>query len=56
MTLVHLRTGLTYEALGGIYEVGSSTIRRAICEVASAARRARVRRPGPARGAAAHAR
>ncbi|MFD9284095.1 transposase family protein [Streptomyces mirabilis] len=33
MTLVHLRTGLTYEALGVIYEVGSSTISRAICEV-----------------------
>jgi hypothetical protein len=50
VTLVHLRTGLTYEALGVIYEVGSSTIRRAICEVASAARRARVRRPAPAPG------
>lgn len=33
VTLVHLRTGLTYEALGVIYEVGSSTISRAICEV-----------------------
>jgi hypothetical protein len=33
VTLVHLRTGLTYEALGVIYEVGSSTINRAICEV-----------------------
>ncbi|MFF3150295.1 transposase family protein [Streptomyces sp. NPDC057927] len=32
-TLVHLRTGLTYEALGVIYEVGSSTISRAICEM-----------------------
>ncbi|MEV0282343.1 transposase family protein [Streptomyces sp. NPDC050610] len=29
-TLVHLRTGLTYAALGVIYEVGSSTIGRAI--------------------------
>ncbi|MFE3411632.1 transposase family protein [Streptomyces mirabilis] len=54
-TLVHLRTGLTYEALGVIYEVGSSTISRALRD-ASAARRARVRRPGPAWGAAAHAR
>ncbi|MER5908129.1 transposase family protein [Streptomyces mirabilis] len=33
VTLVHLRTGLTYKALGMIYEVGSSTISRAICEV-----------------------
>ncbi|MFF2131167.1 transposase family protein [Streptomyces olivochromogenes] len=35
VTLVHLRTGLTYEALRVIYEVGSSTISRAICEVRS---------------------
>lgn len=35
VTLVHLRTGLTYEALGVVYEVGSSTISRAICEVRS---------------------
>nr|WP_326771212.1 transposase family protein [Streptomyces sp. NBC_01591] len=28
-TLVHLRTGLTHEALGVLYEVGSSTIGRA---------------------------
>ncbi|GAA3920241.1 hypothetical protein GCM10023084_82520 [Streptomyces lacrimifluminis] len=33
MTLVHLGTGLTHEALGVIYEVGSSTIGRAIREV-----------------------
>ncbi|MFD9657040.1 helix-turn-helix domain-containing protein [Streptomyces mirabilis] len=33
MTLVHLRTGLTHEALGVLYEVGSSTIGRAIREV-----------------------
>ncbi|WP_420716622.1 helix-turn-helix domain-containing protein [Streptomyces sp. H27-H1] len=32
-TLVHLRTGLTYQALGVIYEVGSSTIGRAIAEI-----------------------
>ncbi|WP_406423477.1 transposase family protein [Streptomyces sp. NBC_01589] len=25
VTLVHLRTGLTHEALGVLYEVGSST-------------------------------
>jgi hypothetical protein len=31
--LVHLRTGLTHEALGVIYEVGSSTIGRAISEI-----------------------
>lgn len=31
--LVHLRTGLTHEALGVLYEVGSSTIGRAIREV-----------------------
>ncbi|MEU9158655.1 transposase family protein [Streptomyces sp. NPDC048417] len=33
VTLVHLRTGLTHAALGVIYEVGSSTIGRAISEV-----------------------
>ncbi|MFI9630496.1 transposase family protein [Streptomyces sp. NPDC052042] len=33
VTLVHLRTGLTYEALAVIYRVGSSTIGRAIGEV-----------------------
>ena len=33
VTLVHLRTGLTHEALGVIYQVGSSTIGRAICEI-----------------------
>jgi len=33
VTLVHLRTGLTHEALGVLYEVGSSTIGRAIREV-----------------------
>jgi hypothetical protein len=32
-TLVHLRTGPTHEALGVIYEVGSSTIGRAISEI-----------------------
>ena len=32
-TLVHLRTGLTHAALGVIYEVGSSTIGRAISEI-----------------------
>ncbi|WP_208857874.1 helix-turn-helix domain-containing protein [Streptomyces flavidovirens] len=32
-TLVHLRTGLTYEALGVIYQVGKSTIGRAVAEV-----------------------
>ena len=32
MTLVHLRTGLTHEAFGVLYEVGSSTIGRAIRE------------------------
>ncbi|MEV5514603.1 transposase family protein [Streptomyces flaveolus] len=31
--LVHLRTGLTHEALGVIYEVGSCTIGRAIGEI-----------------------
>ncbi|MFD9220120.1 transposase family protein [Streptomyces sp. NPDC060064] len=30
VTLVHLRTGLTHEALGVIHQVGSSTIGRAI--------------------------
>ena len=30
VTLVHLQTGLTHEALGVLYEVGSSTIGRAI--------------------------
>ncbi|MFD7339989.1 transposase family protein [Streptomyces violascens] len=29
-TLVHPRTSLTHEALGVIYEVGSSTIDRAV--------------------------
>ncbi|MFV2117134.1 transposase family protein [Streptomyces sp. Act-28] len=33
MTLVHLRTGLTHEALGVIHEAGSSTIGRAIGEI-----------------------
>ncbi|MFD3535985.1 transposase family protein [Streptomyces sp. NPDC058664] len=33
VTLVHLRTGLTHQALAVIYEVGSSTIGRAIGEV-----------------------
>lgn len=33
VTLVHLRTGLTHEALGVIYEVGSSTIGRSIGEI-----------------------
>ncbi|GAA5207645.1 transposase family protein [Streptomyces thinghirensis] len=33
VTLVYLRTGLTHEALGVIYEVGSSTIGRAIGEI-----------------------
>ncbi|MEU5043109.1 transposase family protein [Streptomyces griseorubiginosus] len=32
-TTVHLRTGLTHETLGVIYEVGSSTIGRAISEI-----------------------
>nr|WP_275406979.1 transposase family protein [Streptomyces sp. SID12488] len=35
VTLVHLRTGLTHEAWGVLYEVGSSTIGRAIREVRS---------------------
>jgi hypothetical protein len=33
VTLVHLRTGLTHAALGVIYEVGSSTVGRAISEI-----------------------
>ena len=33
VTLVHLRAGLTHEALGVIYQVGSSTIGRAIGEI-----------------------
>ncbi|WP_274919525.1 transposase [Streptomyces sp. WZ-12] len=33
VTLVHLRTGLTHQALGVIYEVGSSTIGRAVREI-----------------------
>ncbi len=33
VTLVHLRTGLTHEALGVVYQVGSSTIGRAIGEI-----------------------
>jgi hypothetical protein len=33
VTLVHLRTGLTHEALGVIYRVGSCTIGRAIGEI-----------------------
>lgn len=33
VTLVHLRTRLTHEALGAIYDVGSSTIGRAIHEI-----------------------
>jgi hypothetical protein len=33
VTLVHLRTGLTHQALGTIYEVGSSTIGRAVGEI-----------------------
>ncbi len=33
VTLVHLRTSLTHEALGVIYQVGSSTIGRAIGEI-----------------------
>jgi hypothetical protein len=33
VTLVHLRTELTYQALGILYEVGSSTIGRAVTEV-----------------------
>jgi hypothetical protein len=33
VALVHLRTGLTHEALGVLYEVGPSTIGRAIREV-----------------------
>ncbi len=33
VTLAHLRTGLTHEALGVIYQVGSSTIGRAIGEI-----------------------
>ncbi|WP_326752772.1 transposase family protein [Streptomyces hirsutus] len=33
VTLIHLRTGLTHEALSVLYEVGSSTIGRAIREV-----------------------
>ncbi|MFJ2672841.1 transposase family protein [Streptomyces sp. NPDC087525] len=32
-TLVHLRTGLAYEALGVVYQVGKSTIGRAVAEV-----------------------
>ncbi|MFF2926893.1 transposase family protein [Streptomyces celluloflavus] len=33
VTLVHLRTRLTYRALGVIYEVGPSTISRAVTEI-----------------------
>jgi len=33
VTVVHLRTGLTHETLGVIYQVGSSTIGRAIGEI-----------------------
>ncbi|MEU1625625.1 transposase family protein [Streptomyces sp. NPDC020096] len=33
VTLVHPRTGLTHESLGVVYEVGSSTIGRAIAEI-----------------------
>ncbi|MFF5437888.1 transposase family protein [Streptomyces achromogenes] len=33
VTRVQLRTGLTHAALGVIYEVGSSTIGRAVSEV-----------------------
>ncbi|MFD9499920.1 transposase family protein [Streptomyces sp. NPDC060035] len=33
VTLVHLRTGLTHEALGAIYDVASSTVGRAIHEI-----------------------
>lgn len=33
VTLVHLRTGLTHAALGVLYEVGSSTVGRAIGEI-----------------------
>ncbi|MGW6008040.1 helix-turn-helix domain-containing protein [Streptomyces sp. NPDC055210] len=33
VALVHLRTGLTYEALGAICEVSSSTVGRAISEI-----------------------
>ncbi|MFJ7058657.1 transposase family protein [Streptomyces microflavus] len=33
VTLVHLRTGLTHQALAVIYEVGSSTVGRAIAEI-----------------------
>ncbi|MFD9813381.1 transposase family protein [Streptomyces sp. NPDC059080] len=32
-TLIHLRTGLTHQALAVIYEVGSSTIGRAIGKI-----------------------
>ena len=33
VTLLHLRTGLTHEALGVIYQVGSSMIGRATREI-----------------------
>lgn len=33
VTLVHLRTGLTHDALAVIYQVGSSTVGRAIAEI-----------------------
>jgi len=33
VTLVHLRTGLTHEAFGVIYQVGASTIGQAIGEI-----------------------
>ena len=51
VTLVHLRTGLTYEALGMMYRVGSSTIGRAIGEIwpllAEGGRRPATTRPAP---------
>ncbi len=43
VTLAHLRTGLTHEALGVIYQAGSSTIGRAIGEI-----RPLLARPAPA--------
>lgn len=48
VTRVHLRTGLTHEALGVIYQVGSSTIDRAIGEITLPAERgfAVPQRPG----------
>jgi hypothetical protein len=54
LTLVHLRTGLTHETFGVIYQVGSSTIGRAIGEIRPLLAKTRVRRPATTRPAPAH--